>query len=137
MSAPAEPKRAGLDWWSLQTPLPTVKAHAWVRNPIDTFILAKLEANGLHPAPPADNRTLIRRVTDDLLGVPPTPEEIRAFVNNRAPDAYDKLVDRLLADPRYSVVFRPLGGIYPHCFTGCCDLEQGTIMSTHHFQERG
>ena len=104
-TASAEPKRAGLDWWSLQpphkSPLPPVKAHNWVRNPIDTFILAKLEANGLHSAPPADSRTLIRRVTYDLLGVPPTPEEIRAFVNNRAPDAYEKLVDRLLADPRY------------------------------------
>ncbi len=91
--------------WSFQpvgnpTP-PAVKDAAWVRDPIDRFILAKLEAAGLHPAPPADKRTLIRRVTFDLTGLPPTPEEVEAFVRDQSPDAYEKLVDRLLASPAY------------------------------------
>src|SRR5439155_12415535 len=70
-------------------------------NAIDSFILAKLETNGLSPAPPADRATLIRRVTFDLHGLPPTPAEVEAFVNDPAPDAYEKLVDRLLESPRY------------------------------------
>jgi hypothetical protein len=74
---------------------------AWVRTPIDAFILASLKKNGLRPAPAADKVTLIRRVTYDLHGLPPTPEEIDAFVRDRSPKAYEKLVDRLLASPRY------------------------------------
>ncbi|HLK58065.1 MAG TPA: PSD1 and planctomycete cytochrome C domain-containing protein [Chthonomonadaceae bacterium] len=80
---------------------PTVKSAAWAQNPIDRFILAKLEAKGLRPNPEADRRTLIRRVTFDLTGLPPTPEEIQAFVNDASPNAYETLVDRLLASPRY------------------------------------
>jgi hypothetical protein len=76
-------------------------AKAWVRTPIDAFILAKLRKAGLQPAPPADRATLIRRVTYDLHGLPPTPEEVAAFVNDRSPDAYEKLVNRLLDSPRY------------------------------------
>ncbi|HEX4613626.1 MAG TPA: DUF1549 domain-containing protein, partial [Urbifossiella sp.] len=72
-----------------------------VRTPVDAFILARLEAKGLGFAPQADRRTLIRRLTFDLHGLPPTPEEVEAFVNDAAPDAYEKLVDRLLASPRY------------------------------------
>jgi hypothetical protein len=74
-----------------------------VRNPIDAFILARLEAMGLTPAPPADRRTLLRRVTFDLTGLPPTPQEIAAFVTDGDPDdlAFAKVVDRLLASPRY------------------------------------
>jgi hypothetical protein len=68
---------------------------------VDAFILATLEANGLQPSPSADQRTLIRRLTYDLHGVPPTPEEIDAFLRDTAPDAYEKLIDRLLASPRY------------------------------------
>lgn len=98
-------KRAGLDWWSLQKLAlpapPKVKNSVWVRNPIDAFVLAKLEAKGLRPSPPADRETLLRRVTFDLLGVPPTLQERAAFLNDRSPNAYEKLVDRLLADPRY------------------------------------
>ncbi|MBI3262612.1 MAG: DUF1549 domain-containing protein, partial [Acidobacteria bacterium] len=74
---------------------------AWVRNPIDDFVLAKLEARGLAPSPPADKRTLIRRATFSLVGLPPTPEEVEAFLADRSPDAYERLVDRLLASPAY------------------------------------
>lgn len=70
-------------------------------NPIDHFILERLARDGLKPSPPADKPTLIRRVTLDLTGLPPTPDEVEAFVRDTAPDAYDKLVDRLLASPRY------------------------------------
>ena len=73
----------------------------WARTPIDAFILAKLQAAGLSPQPEADRRTLIRRLTFDLHGLPPTPEEVAAFVADADPQAYEKLVDRLLASPRY------------------------------------
>jgi hypothetical protein len=72
-----------------------------IRNPIDAFIWAKLEEKGLSPSPPADKRTLIRRVTFDLIGLPPTPEEVEAFLKDTSADAYEKLVDRLLASPAY------------------------------------
>lgn len=74
---------------------------AWCRNPIDNFILAKLEAEQLKPSPEADKRTLIRRVYLDLVGLPPTPAEVDAFVQDESPDAYEKVVDRLQASPRY------------------------------------
>src|SRR5262245_32757780 len=78
--------------WAYRAPtrpeLPAVKDRAWLRNPIDAFILAKLEAAGLRPAPEADRATLLRRVTFDLTGLPPTPEEMDAFVADRSPDAY-------------------------------------------------
>jgi hypothetical protein len=74
---------------------------AWVRTPVDAFILAGLKKVGLKPAPPADKITLIRRVTYDLHGLPPTPEEIDAFVSDRSPEAYEHLVDRLLRSLRY------------------------------------
>ncbi|HTE18165.1 MAG TPA: DUF1549 domain-containing protein, partial [Armatimonadota bacterium] len=82
-------------------PTPHVRRKEWARNPIDAFILAKLEAKGLSPAPPADRRTLIRRLYFDLIGLPPTPEAIDAFLKDRAPDAYGQLVERLLQSPRY------------------------------------
>jgi hypothetical protein len=72
-----------------------------IKNPIDRFLLAKLKAKGLSFSPPADRRTLIRRLTFDLIGLPPTPEEVSAFEADILPDAYARLVDRLLADPRY------------------------------------
>lgn len=80
---------------------PQVKNTAWVLSPIDQFILAKLEAKGLKPAPSADRRTLIRRATFDLIGLPPTPEEVDAFLNDKSPTAYAKVIDRLLASPHY------------------------------------
>ncbi|MES1260394.1 MAG: DUF1549 domain-containing protein [Acidobacteriota bacterium] len=81
--------------------LTTPADKAWVKTPIDAFILANLKKNGLRPAPMADRITLIRRVTYDLHGVPPTPEEIDAFVNDKSPKAWEKVVERLLASPRY------------------------------------
>ncbi len=81
--------------------VPPVPNPSWVRNPIDAFILAKLDENHRQPAPEADRDTLIRRVTYDLTGLPPTPEEIRAFRADKSSGAYEKLVDRLLASPHY------------------------------------
>jgi len=95
---------AGGDWWSLR-PLsqaaPPKLDDAWVRTPIDAFILDKLNEQKLHAAPEADRRTLIRRLSFDLTGLPPTPEEVDAFVADDRADAYELLVDRLLASPRY------------------------------------
>jgi cytochrome c553 len=91
--------------WSFIAPtrpeLPRVKNAAWVRNPIDRFILARLESMGLQPAPEADRPTLARRVALDLTGLPPTPEQVAAFVNDTSPDAYEKYVDRLMALPSW------------------------------------
>jgi len=81
--------------------VPVVKQQAWVRNAIDNFILARLEKEGLAPSPEADRRSLIRRATYDLTGLPPTPAEVAAFLGDAAPEAYEKVVDRLLASPRY------------------------------------
>ena len=99
---------AGADWqkhWSFlppeRPPLPNVKDTAWPRNAIDRFILERLERNGLTRSPEASKETLIRRVTLALTGVPPTLEEIDGFLADDSPDAYEKLVDRLLASPRY------------------------------------
>jgi hypothetical protein len=95
---------AGGDWWSLrplsQTAPPKLDS-AWIRTPIDAFILEKLNEQKLHAAPEADRRTLIRRLSFDLIGLPPTPEEVDAFVADDRADAYELLVDRLLASPRY------------------------------------
>jgi len=79
-----------------RAPLPAVQNASWVRNPIDRFVLAKLDAMGLKPAPEADRRTLARRVALDLTGLPPTPAEVDAFVKDKSPKAYENLVDRLL-----------------------------------------
>ncbi|HEY2156941.1 MAG TPA: DUF1549 domain-containing protein, partial [Isosphaeraceae bacterium] len=100
-------RRAGRDWWSLQTvrrpASPATRLAGWVRNPIDAFVLRKLEENGLAPAPDADRRSLVRRVSFDLTGLPPTPEEINTFASDRSPDAYERPVDRYLASPQYGV----------------------------------
>ncbi len=84
-----------------RTPPPPVKLKGWVRNPIDAFVLATLEDLGLAPAAQADRRTLIRRVTFDLTGLPPSPAEVDAFVADKRPDAFQRLVDRLLGSPAY------------------------------------
>ncbi len=103
-------RRAGLDWWSLQPierpPVPEVEHsedddNRKRINPIDSFILARLEAEGIEPVARADRRTLIRRLTFDLLGLPPTPEEVETFLNDDTPEAVERLVDRLLASSRY------------------------------------
>jgi hypothetical protein len=84
-----------------QPAVPIVNDRAWVRTPIDTFILAKLEAAGLKPSPPAARRTLLRRVYLDLTGLPPTPEEQQAFLSDHSPDAFARVVDDLLSRPQY------------------------------------
>ena len=81
---------------------PVVRDSAWPRNEIDYFVLRKLEQEGLRPSPEADRRTLIRRLALDLTGLPPTPADVEAFVKDAAPDAYEKVVDRLLASPHYA-----------------------------------
>jgi len=85
----------------VRNPVPAVSDPRWSRNPIDAFVRKAAEAKGLEPAPQADKRTLIRRAYLDLIGLLPPPAEVDAFVNNTAPDAYEKLVDRLLASPNY------------------------------------
>ncbi|MEO7650770.1 MAG: PSD1 and planctomycete cytochrome C domain-containing protein [Bryobacteraceae bacterium] len=91
--------------WSFIAPKrpqpPAVKEASWVRNPIDTFIAARLEAEGLKPSPEADKRTLLRRLSFDLTGLPPTPQETAEFLNDKRADAYERLVDRLIASPHY------------------------------------
>ena len=100
-------KVADSDWWSLRPlvspSLPAMAADdaAWARSPIDVFAIAKMREHGLAPSPEADRRTLIRRLAFDLHGLPPTPREVEAFLTDHAPDAYEKLVDRLLDSPRY------------------------------------
>jgi len=92
-------------WWAFQKvvkpEIPQPKNRAWVKNDIDALILAKLEERGLAPSPPADRVTLIRRATLDLTGLVPTPEEVQAFVSDASPEAFTKVVDRLLDSPRY------------------------------------
>ena len=116
-AAPAEPQEHPADaidrkalkaretWWSWK-PLvvpqpPQVRDAAWCRSPLDRFVLAKLEAKGIAPAPEADRVALIRRATFDLTGLPPTPQEVADFIADTRPDAYERVLDRLLASPRY------------------------------------
>lgn len=97
--------RAGRDWWSLQPvkrpEAPVVSQSSRSLNPIDAFVVARLNSAGMTPAPPADRRTLIRRVYFDLVGLPPTAEEVEAFAHDKSPDAYPQLVARLLDSPHY------------------------------------
>src|SRR5262245_3651818 len=91
------------DHWAFippkQAPFPAIKQAGWARNSIDDFVLARLEAAGLNPSPPADKYTLVRRLYLDLIGLPPTPAAVDAFVSDRSPDAYERLVDRLPESP--------------------------------------
>lgn len=97
--------RAGEDWWSLQPverpEVPAADPHDWGRNDIDAFVLQQLTVAGLEPSPEADRRTLVRRVYFDLIGLPPTPAEVAAFLADTRDDAYERLVDRLLDSPHY------------------------------------
>lgn len=92
-------------WWSLQPianpPVPDVRDNSWSEHPVDHFILAKLERQDLAPAPEADKQTLLRRVTFALTGLPPTKAEVEAFLNDASPEAYERVVDRLLASPHF------------------------------------
>lgn len=91
--------------WSFQSIVrpapPTPNDQAWIRNPIDAFVLAKLDRESTTPSPEAERRTLLRRIYLDLIGLPPTPREVDAFINDSAPDAYERVVDRLLESPHY------------------------------------
>jgi len=103
----------GIDWnkerefWSFRPPKaqarPVVRNHQWPAQPLDYFVLGRLEQSNLSPSPQADQRTLVRRVTFDLTGLPPTPEEVQAFLKDNRPDAYPRLAERLLASPRFGV----------------------------------
>ena len=99
------PIEQGRKWWAFQpvheTVAPSVKDAAWAKTKIDEFVLAKLEEKGLQPSPPADPRTLVQRAYVDLAGYKPSFEEAEAFVSDKSPDAYEKLIDRLLASPQY------------------------------------
>jgi mono/diheme cytochrome c family protein len=92
-------------WWAVaplsRPDVPITSKRDWERNPLDAFILARLESEGLSPSSEADARTLIRRLTFDLTGLPPTPDEVDAFLSDRRPDAYERLVDRLFDSPRF------------------------------------
>ncbi|HEU5118039.1 MAG TPA: DUF1549 domain-containing protein, partial [Isosphaeraceae bacterium] len=105
-TGPKSRSRATQNHWAFQ-PIrqdvspPDVNQQNWIKTPVDRFILARLEAEGLSPSPPADRRTLIRRLSYDLTGLPPSPQEVDSFVQDPAPDAYERLVDRLLDSPHY------------------------------------
>ena len=102
---PPASSESGGTWWSFEPVQPhqppAVERAAWARNPIDRFVLARLEEQGLAPSPEASQRILLRRLYFDLIGLPPTPEEARRFLEDESPRAYENLVDRLLEDPRY------------------------------------
>jgi hypothetical protein len=104
-AAGARPSKSLDDHWAFRLPVhpqtPAVEAADWPRNPIDSFVLAQLEQAKLTPAPEADRRTVIRRLSLDLTGLPPTLHEVRNFVNDSSPDAYERLVERLLESPHY------------------------------------
>jgi mono/diheme cytochrome c family protein len=100
----ADRRLEGQRWWAfepLESPKPPRSRSTWVRTPIDAFILAELEKHGLKPSRQADRRTLIRRLSFDLIGLPPTPDEVEHFLKDESPNAYETLVDRLLASPHY------------------------------------
>ncbi len=101
----ADTKRPKSEHWAFNPPvrprLPEVNSEIWVKNPIDRFVLAKLEADGIDPSPEADRPTLIRRVSFDLIGLPPTPQEVDRFLADQSPRAYERVVDRLLDSPHY------------------------------------
>lgn len=105
VAAQATSPHPGSNHWAFKPakrpPIPKVKNQPWVRNPIDAFIAARHEEKKLTPVPLADKRVLIRRLYLDLIGLPPTPSDVQAFLADASPDAYEKLVDRLLASPRY------------------------------------
>jgi mono/diheme cytochrome c family protein len=104
-SAIRNPQSAIQQHWAfvapVRPPLPQVKNESRIKTPIDRFILARLEKEGLTPSPEADRATLLRRLSLDLVGLPPTVEEVEAFVNDKSPDAYQKQVERLLGSPHY------------------------------------
>ena len=105
VTASIQSKANGKDHWSfkpiLKPAVPLVPQTERVANPVDAFVISKLEPQGMKLSPPADRRTLIRRAYYDLIGLPPSPEEVQAFLDDTSPDAFARIVDRLLASPRY------------------------------------
>jgi cytochrome c553 len=105
LSAKAKSAPAKTAHWAFQPiarfAIPTVQNRAWVRNPIDAFVLARLESEGIAPSPEANKATLIRRLKLDLTGLPPTPSEVAEFLSDNRPDAYEQLVDKFIASPHY------------------------------------
>ena len=101
----ANAKAAAPKYWAFVPPAepkaPAVQNSSWVKSPIDAFVLSALEKKGMRPAPAADKRTLLRRATFDLTGLPPTPAEVKAFLDDNSPSAFAKVIDRLLASPHY------------------------------------
>ena len=98
-------EKSSLDWWSfrpLQKATPPSIQNPWIRNPIDAFVLQKLQENQLTPTVEASRQKLIRRLYFDLLGLPPAPADIDTFISDPRPDAYEHLVDRLFASPHYA-----------------------------------
>src|SRR5688572_25920699 len=107
-SAAAEktgPRGNPADHWAYRPlrkpPLPEPKRQDWVRNPVDLFILARLESEGFEPSPEADPVTLLRRSSLDLVGLPPSPADVEEFLSDTRPDAYERWIDRLLASPHH------------------------------------
>ena len=96
---------AAIGYWAykrVQKPtVPAVRSRAWVKTEVDAFILKELESKGIRPAPPADKITLLRRATFDLTGLPPTPQEVQAYLSDNSPKAFERVIDRLLASPHY------------------------------------
>ena len=92
-------------WWAFRKPLrpkvPNVNNSSWIKNPIDAFVLARLTEKKLTPAPPANKQTLVRRAYFDLLGLPPTPEQVEQFLLDTSPHAFSRLIDKLLKSPHY------------------------------------
>ncbi len=109
--------RAVSDHWAFRAPvrpgLPEVKDQGWVRNPIDRFILAGLESIDFKPSPEADRVALIRRVTFDLTGLPPSPSDVDAFLADQRLDAYERVVNRLLASPSMASARPSTGSTWP------------------------
>jgi hypothetical protein len=104
-SAETTPPPKDTEFWAFRPPVrrpfPAIRDAAWALSPVDRFVLAGIEAKGLHPAPQADKRALLRRVTFDLIGLPPAPEEMEQFLHDDAPDAFSRVVERLLTSPAY------------------------------------
>src|SRR5260370_20367956 len=119
------------NFWSFQAPKaidsPAVKHAGLVRNPIDALLLSKLEQKGLSFSPEADKLTLMRRVYFDLIGMPPQPSEIHAYLADKSPDAYEKLIDHLLASPHYGERW----GRYWLDAAGYADSEGGKLSADH------
>jgi mono/diheme cytochrome c family protein len=103
--ARASARGSASDHWAFQpiksVALPKVRNSRWIQSPVDTFILAKLEQNGITPNPPADKRTMIRRASFDLIGLPPKPQDVDAFIADKSPQAFDRVIERLLNSPHY------------------------------------